>query len=49
MGGPTGLDYNVVLTLIDRLKLGPAEADELFEDVCHLERAALQVIRESAE
>jgi len=49
MGGPTGLDYSVVLTMIDRLKLEEAEADELFEDVRHLERAALKVIRESAE
>lgn len=46
MGGATGLDYNVVLTLIDRLGLGADEADELFEDVRHLERAALEVMRD---
>lgn len=49
MHGPTGLDYNVVLALIDRLKLEPVEADDLLEEVRHLERSALKVIRETAE
>ncbi|PVX86481.1 DUF1799 domain-containing protein [Paraburkholderia unamae] len=47
MGGATGLDYNVVLSLIDRLGLGAVESDELFEDVRHLESVALEVMRES--
>ena len=46
MAGATGLDYNVVLSLIDRLGLGPDEADELFDDVRHLESAALEVMRD---
>lgn len=47
MGGATGLDYNVVLSLIDRLGLDAVEADELFEDVRHLESVALEVMQES--
>ncbi|AGW94597.1 hypothetical protein N234_31615 [Ralstonia pickettii DTP0602] len=49
MGGPTGLDYVAVLALIDRLGLPADDADELFDDVRHLEAAALTVMRESAE
>lgn len=46
MGGAYGLDYNVALTLIDRLGLSATDADELFEDVRHLEKSALDVMRE---
>jgi hypothetical protein len=49
MAGPTGLDYCAVLALIDRMGLDKAASDEIFEDVCHLEQAALKVIREGAE
>ncbi|MEI5998233.1 DUF1799 domain-containing protein [Paraburkholderia bengalensis] len=48
VAGPTGLDYCVVLAMIDRLGLPADEADALFEDVRHLEMAALGVLRESA-
>ena len=40
-GDCTGLDYNVVLSLIDALKLPAEDADLLFEEVQHLENAAL--------
>ncbi len=49
MAGPTGLDYCAVLAVIDRMGLDAAASDQLFEDVRHLERAALDVMRESAE
>ncbi|MPW17873.1 hypothetical protein GCT13_13235 [Paraburkholderia sp. CNPSo 3157] len=49
VGGPTGLDYCVVLAMIDRLGLDADEADDMFEDVRHLEMAALEVMRESAQ
>ncbi|MBP0589277.1 DUF1799 domain-containing protein [Paraburkholderia sp. LEh10] len=49
MAGPTGLDYCAVLALIDRLGLSAEAADDMFEDVRHLETAALEVLRESAK
>jgi hypothetical protein len=48
MAGPTGLDYCAALAMIDRLGLDSDAADDLFEDVRHLEMAALEVIRESS-
>lgn len=44
MGGPTGLDYNVLLTLLARMRLSDAEHDNLFDDVRVMERAALDAI-----
>jgi hypothetical protein len=49
MGGATGLDYCVVLAMIDRLKLDADDAEEMFDDVRHLESAALNVMREGAQ
>lgn len=48
MHGPTGLDYGVLLALIDRLGLDPNEADELFDDVRDIEATAINVMRDSA-
>lgn len=44
MGGPTGLDYPAVLVLLRRLRLPRAQADEMFEVVRVMERAALNEI-----
>ena len=41
MGGPTGLDYNVMFHELDRLGLGKEEYDELFADLRVMESAAL--------
>jgi hypothetical protein len=39
--GATGLNYLVLLALMDRMKLSTDDHDDLFEDVQTLERAAL--------
>lgn len=44
MNGPSGLDYTAVLACIDRHKLEPEKASELFEDVQVMEAAALEVM-----
>lgn len=44
MGGPTGLCYDVLLALMDRMHLSEEEHDQLFEDILVMERAALDVI-----
>ena len=41
MGGPTGLDYNVLYRDLDRLDLEPARYEELREEVRQIEIAAL--------
>lgn len=45
MGGASGLDYNVVWRMIDRLRLGAEQEDDLFEDIQHLEREAMKAMR----
>lgn len=42
INGRTGLDYNVLMRLLDRLRLSEAEYDELFADLRHMEAAVLE-------
>ncbi len=42
MNGPTGLIYAALYPLLDRATTSPDEWNQLFDDVQHLERAALQ-------
>jgi hypothetical protein len=44
MGGPTGIDYNVVFHRLDRLNLTDAEYEQLFEDVRVIESEALAIL-----
>lgn len=39
--GPIGLDYNVLFTLMDRMRLSPQEFDFMFEDIRFIENCAL--------
>lgn len=52
-GGATGMDYTAALALIDRKAvrrgLTDQEADELFEDVRHMEYAALEQMAEGRD
>ena len=41
MGGPTGLDYNVMYRKMDRLSLPPDDYDALERDLQIMESAAL--------
>jgi hypothetical protein len=45
-GGATGLDHNVLLRRIDRMKLADEEYDQLYEDVCVMEQEALDTMNE---
>lgn len=45
MGGATGLVYEAVYPLLDRLYQGD-EWDQAFDDLQELERAALKAMRE---
>jgi hypothetical protein len=53
MGGVSGLDYTPVFNLLDRVTQAdpdPRQAwDQLFDDIQHLERAALDAIRDNAK
>ena len=42
MGTPTGVDYNVLFALLDRMNLAPDDWDNLFFDIRVLESAALE-------
>ena len=44
MNGPTGLDYNVLFSRMDRMKLSERDYDWLFDDVQVIEREALSTI-----
>lgn len=44
MNGPTGLDYNVLFSRMDRMKLSERDYDWLFDDVRVIEREALSTI-----
>jgi hypothetical protein len=46
MGGPTGLDYNVLFRKMDRMKLSAAEYDQLEEDVRVMEFEALKTMND---
>jgi hypothetical protein len=41
MGGPTGLDYNVLLHKMDRMRLSSADYEQMEADVQVMEHAAL--------
>lgn len=47
MGGPTGLRYEALYPLLDRKADSAQEWDELFEDICAMEREALRVMSEN--
>lgn len=49
MSGPSGLDYNVMYRMIDRMKLSPEVAEELEYDVRTMESEALSAMHERAE
>jgi len=49
MGGPTGLCYEAIYPLLDRVARTPEEWDELFEDIRAMEREALSVMQESTQ
>jgi hypothetical protein len=44
MSGPTGLDYNVLFTRLDRLVLTADEYEQLFDDIRILEIEALTIL-----
>jgi len=46
MSGPTGLCYEAIYPLIDRITDDPVEWDDLLDDIGAMERSALAVIRE---
>jgi hypothetical protein len=46
INGRTGLDYNVLFRLLDRLNLTSSDYDDLFADLRHMEAA---VLNEAAE
>lgn len=45
--GPVGLDYNVLFSRMDRMRLNDPDHEQLFEDIRTLEREALQLMRAS--
>lgn len=47
MGGPTGLDYNVLYRRMDRMGLAPDEYDELEADIQAMEGTALNCMHAS--
>lgn len=49
MGGPTGLDYNVLYRKLDRMGLSDEETDELERDVRVMEYAALDAMVSTRE
>ena len=44
MNGPTGLDYNVLLRFLDRMRLSDSDYDDMLGDLSVLEQAALAEI-----
>jgi hypothetical protein len=44
MGGPTGLDYNVLFRLLDNERLSGDDWDAMLADVCVMEAAALEAM-----
>lgn len=49
MGGATGLDYNVLFRMMDRMGLAPEEYDALESDILLMELTALEVMAERRE
>ncbi len=46
MGGPTGLDYNVLFRILDNMGCSRDEWDQLFDDIRVMESAALESMRQ---
>lgn len=44
MGGPTGLDYNVLFARMDRMKLDESSYENLFDDIRVIESEALSIL-----
>ncbi len=44
MSGPTGLDYNVLFTRMERMKLDDQRHERLFQDIRVIESEALKII-----
>ena len=44
MGGPTGMDYNVLFHCLDRMHLTAPEYDQLFDDLRVIESEALGIL-----
>lgn len=44
MNGPSGLDYNVLFTRLDRLKLSDQDHEWMFDDIRAIESEALAII-----
>ena len=44
MNGPSGLDYNVLFTRLDRLKLSDQDHEWMFDDIRTIESEALAII-----
>jgi len=44
MGGPTGLDYNVLFSRMDHLNLPEREYEWMFDDIRVIESEALSII-----
>jgi hypothetical protein len=49
MSGPTGLDYNVVFTRLERMRLGDADYEQLFEDLRVIEAEALTILNKKTD
>lgn len=47
--GPTGLDYNVLYSRMDRLNLDDAAHERLFQDIRLIESEALQLLNQRDE
>jgi len=47
VAGPTGLDYNVLFRLMDRMDLPAAEWDETLDSIRTMELQALKTMRGS--
>lgn len=47
MNGPTGLSYEAVYPLMDRMQLSPDEWGLMLDDIAVLERQALTTMRET--
>jgi hypothetical protein len=44
MGGPTGIDYNVIFSRLDRMHLTDPEYEQMFDDIRVIESEALAIL-----
>ena len=49
MSGPTGLDYNVVFTRLERMRLSDLDYEQLFEDLRVIESEALTILNKKTD